>query len=378
MALGVALINVTGLASADVERAYVRARDVCEAAGDAEQLFVIEWGLWRVYNGRAEFSIARELAYRLLEQAEHVGDPSFLLQAHHAAWSTLNLMGETAAAREHVERGWSIYDPQAHGSHTFLFGGHDPGVCACSKAALLLWRLGHADQAQAWNVEGLALARKLSHPQILAHAFNWGAPVHQLRRDVVAVEAHVDAALALATAQALANYAAEARFLRGWVLAERGQLDEAVHTMRQALAARLVAGTRYLQPYFLGLLADAHRKTGEAEKALALLIDALDSAETSGEHWFDPELHRLKGELLLGMAKRGDAEACFRQAIVVAQAQSAKSWELRAASSLARLWRDQGRRREACDLLAPIYGWFTEGFDTADLKDARALLDGLA
>lgn len=376
--LGGALINVAGLASKEVEDAYIRARDLCERLGESTRQFTIEWGLWRVYNGRADYGRARALAFHLLERVAQSPESDLRLQAHHAAWSSLNFIGEASAAYRHVEAGLVLYDPDAHKGHALTYGGHDPGVCARNNAALVLLRLGFPDQAFRFGEEALALAQRLGHPQIMAHALNWSAPFHQLRRDPARAEAQSALALQIAEEQGFANYCAEQRLLAGWQLAERGRPEEAIGLMRQALAARLAIGTMYWHSYFLALLANAYWQAGQLDAATRVLDEALDWVERTGERWFESELNRLMGDLLLQSGKNADEpERHFRKALGVARAESARMWELRAATSLGRLMRDNGRRREARDVLAPVYGWFTEGFDTPDLQDARALLDEL-
>jgi predicted ATPase len=202
---------------------------------------------------------------------------------------------------------------------------------------------------------------------------------HQFRREVHATQEHAEATIVLATAQGFPLWVGVGSLLRGWILAQRGEAQEGIEQMHQGLRAHRGTGAELLRPYFLALLADVHGTLGEPEAGLTALAEALTLAETTGERWYEAELYRLKGELLLQQSSddQTEAESCFHRAIAVAQSQQAKSWELRAATSLARLWYQQGKRQGAHDLLAPVYNWFTEGFDTADLKDAKALLHEL-
>src|SRR5215467_6642067 len=219
------------------------------------------------------------------------------------------------------------------------------------------------------------------HPFSLGFALVFAAMIHQLRREVRAVQERAEAAMKLATEQGFAYVMAYGAVLRGWALAQQaGQAQEGIEQLQQSLKAFRATGAELHRSWFLTLLAEAHGTMGQSEAGLTVLTEALTQAETTGERWYEPELHRLKGALLLQQSSdnQAEAETCFHQAISIAQNQQAKSWELRAATSLSKLWQQQGKCQEAHDLLAPVYHWFTEGFDTLDLKDAKALLDELA
>jgi predicted ATPase len=213
----------------------------------------------------------------------------------------------------------------------------------------------------------------------LAHALAYAAMLHQYRREGQASQACAEAAIALAAEQGFAVYFAHGTVQQGWALAEQGQAEAGVAQLGSGLDAWGTTGAEVQRPYYLALLAEAYGKTGQAKEGLDVLAEALAGVAKTGEGWWEAELHRLTGELLLKYVRHGvlQAETCFQQAISVALSQQAKSLELRAATSLAKLWQSQGKRQDAYDLLAPVYGWFTEGFDTADLKDAKALLDAL-
>jgi predicted ATPase len=379
-ALGGALLHITGIASREVEGTYARTRELCRDVGDSRQLFLAEWGLCHVHLARAEHSRAKELADSLLVLAEREGDSGLLLQANHAAWSTHNALGESLAAKSAAERGWAIYDPAVHGTHAFIYGGHDPAVCSRNIGSWALWRLGYPEQAVAWQEAGLALARQQPpHPSMLAHTFTWAAFLHQFRRDSHKLREQADVAVSLAREQGIANNEAEASMLLGWLMAAEGEPDEGVRLIRNGITVRQSSGTLFHHSYFLGLLAEGHARAGQNAEALHLLSEALSFAESRSERWYEPELRRLRGECLLreGGMDAGDAATCFEEALRVARAQAAKSWELRSAVSLARFWAEQGKRQKGHDLLAPVYAWFTEGFDTADLREAKVLLDEL-
>jgi predicted ATPase len=226
----------------------------------------------------------------------------------------------------------------------------------------------------------VTLAQQIVHPFSLSHALNAAASFHQLRREVRCTQERAEATISLATAQGFSLWLAVGSLLRGWALAQQGQAQEGIAQIEQGLRAYRATGGETARPYYLALLAEAHGTIGEPEVGLTALTEALTLVDTTGERWYEAELYRLKGELLLQQSSDNhpEAETCFQQAIAIAQNQQAKSFELRAATSLSKLWHQQGKRQEAHDLLAPVYGWFTEGFDTADLQEAKALLDELA
>jgi predicted ATPase len=246
-------------------------------------------------------------------------------------------------------------------------------------AALTLWILGYPDPGLARSQEAVTLARQIAHPYSLAFALSFAAMFHQFRREGSAAQECAEASINLATEQGFPHWMAFGSMLRGWALAQQGQAKEGIAQITQGLMIYRTTGAELACPYWLALLAEAHGTLGESEVGLTVLAEALTLADTRGERWYAPELHRLKGALLLqqSLDNQVEAETCFHQALEIARTQQAKSFELRTATSLARLWQQQGKRQEAHDLLVPIYGWFTEGFDTADLQDAKTLLNEL-
>jgi TOMM system kinase/cyclase fusion protein len=385
-ALCPALAVTQGPAAPETEQAYTRAQELCGQVGETSQLFPVLWGFWRFYNNRGEPHRARTLGEQLLSLAHQTHDSALLLEAHHTLWATLVSSGELVAARAHLEQGISLYDASQHRSHAALYGGHDPGVCCFSHAAWTLWMLGYPDQALRSIHEGLTLARELAHPASLAIALRWMATLQQSRQEKQAAREGAEACAALAGEQGFAPESAQAMILRGWALVERGRGTEEIVQIHQGLAAYRATGSVLRQSYYLALLAEAYGKVGQVEEGLKVLDEALAGVHKTGEDVCKAELYRLKGELLqsrvtsreaeVSTSYSQEAEECFQQALAVAQRQQARSWELRAAMSLSRLWQ-QGKRQEAYDLLAPIYHWFTEGFDTADLQEAKALLEAL-
>jgi predicted ATPase len=377
-ALGVPLRATKGLGAPAVGQVYARARELCQQVEETPQLFPVLRGLWEFYELQGALQTTRALGEQLLTLAQRVHEVELLLVAHNVLGDTLVWLGEFADARAHLEQGMALYHPQQHRSHAFLYG-YDSGVHCRAFEALALWYLGYPDQALRRIHDALTLAPELSHPFSLALALVFAAWLHQLRREAQVVQERAAAVIALATDQGFPFWVAYGTILRGWALAEQGQSAEGMAQMRQGIAAWRVTGAELQRPYYLALLAEAHGKAGQANEGLRVLAEALTAVHTTGERQHEAELYRLKGELLLrqDVPDAQEAESCFCQAVDVARQQQAKSFELRAAMSLSRLWQPQGKRAEARQLLEPIYGWFTEGFDTADLQEAKTLLEEL-
>jgi predicted ATPase/DNA-binding SARP family transcriptional activator len=384
--LGNALMATKGYAAAEVERVFNRARELCwhAYAGETPHRFPVLYGLWVLHHVRAEHQMARELGQEWLRLAQHQPDAAPLLMAHRVLGVSLLHLGELASAREHLEQSIALYEPQQHRSLAFLYG-QDPGIASRILAAWTLWLLGYLDQTLKRSREALALAQELSHPFSLAFALIHAAVLHQLGREGQKAQERVESAIALCTKQGFPFLLAIGTILQDWALAEQGQEKARIAHMRQGLAAYQAIGAGLWRPYSLSLLAQAYQIAGQVKEGLTVLAEALALVEKSDERWWEAELYRLKGELLLkaegGRLKdeaEAEAEKCFWQAIEVARRQSAKSLELRAVLSLSRLWQKQGKKKEACQMLGEIYGWFTEGFDTADLKEAKVLLEELS
>jgi predicted ATPase/class 3 adenylate cyclase len=377
--LGPVLMAVKGFASLEAERAYARARELCQQLGETPQLFPVLCGLWRFYMVRAELQTTRELAEQLFSLAQRAQDPALLLEAHRLLGPTMFWLGELGPAREHLEQGMALYDPQRHRSHAFVYG-QDPGVACQSFAAWAICALGYPDQALQSIHKALTLAQELTHPFSAAYALQLAAVIHQLRREARAAQQRAEAVIALSTDQGFAYWLAFGTILRGWAITAQGGGAEGIAQVRQGLAAHRATGAGLHVPYFLSLLAEAYGEVGQPEEGLTALVEALAIVDNTGERHWEAELHRYKGEALLMKQKQkvGEAEECFQKALEIAHRQQAKSLELRAAMSLSRLWQRQGKREEAHQLLAEIFGWFTEGFNTGDLMEARILLEKLA
>jgi predicted ATPase len=378
IALGPVFMAIKGFAAPEVEQTYARARALCQHVGETPQLLPTLRGLSRFYGNRGPYATARELAEQLYRLAQHEATPTSLLAAHVALTPILFHQGEYVAARTHAEQGVALADLSGQRAVAFRYD-LAPAVTCLAVVALSLWCLGYPEQAVRRSQEALALAQKLAHPLSLAFTRHGAAWLHHCHREALAVQAQAETLLALATAQGFPAFVGYGMSWRGWALAMQDQSEVGLAQMHQGLAAILATGQELARPHWLVLLAEVAGHVGQVEEGLRLLAEALTAFEASGRGDELTEVYRLQGELLQRQPAPDapQAEACFQQALAVARRQQAKSWELRAAMSLARLWQQQGKRAEAHELLAPVYGWFTEGFDTADLKDAKALLQEL-
>jgi predicted ATPase len=379
IALGASLTATKGYAAPEVEQTYRYARQLCQHLEDPYQLFPVLRGLYGYYHVRAALQTAHGLGEQLLTLAQQVQDGGMLPAAHRALGATLHLLGAVAAAHTHYAQGIALYDLQQHRAYAFLYG-EDAGVVCGSHDAWALWHLGYPDQGLTRSQEAVTLARQVAHPFSLSFVLSFAATLHQFRREVRATQEYAEAAIRLATEQGFSFWMAFGSILRGWALARQGQAQKGIEQLHQGMMARRATGAELGRTYWLALLAEAHGTMGQPKAGLNALAEALTQAERTGERWYESELYRLKGALLLQQSSdhHAEAENCFHHALDIARTQQAKSFELRAATSLARLWQQQGNRQEARDLLAPVYNWFTEGFDTLDLQDAKALLDELA
>jgi len=378
ISLGMPLIATKGYAAPAVEQVYSKARALCQQVGEPTQLFPVLHGLWLFYFVRGELQTGQELGEQLLALAQRVQDRAFLLEAHRALGTTLLFLGELVPARAHLEEGLILYDSEQHRSLTFRYG-QDSKVTCLGYAVWALWLLDNPDQARARMHEMLTLAQELSHPFTLVFALNWAACVYRFRREWPLLHKRAEEVIALAREHGFTQPVATGTILRGGALTEQGQRQESIEQICQGLAAFRATGSEVGLPQYASLLIEAYRAVGQVEEAFRVLAEALMLVDKHREHFWEAELHRLKDQLLLQQAvsDAAQAEVCFHQALAIARQQQAKSLELRAGMSLARLWQHQGKCAEAHQLLAEIYAWFTEGFDTADLQEARALLDTL-
>ena len=374
LARGLSVFTTEGFQAPNAAHAYMRAFELAERRRDPHQLFMAAYGLWQSANGASRIPECRRLSNQLQQlTARNAGD-ELRLQAHHSAWATCLFSGEPAAAREHCEAGRRLYDPERHRLHHQLYGGHDPGMCARYFGAQAYWLLGYPDKALALGNEAFVLAERIAHPFSLALALQYNSMVHLDRGEPEVALQRLEAAEALAAEQRL-SFVVEPQLLRGAALAALGAFEEAVACLREGLAG---PGAARVRCFGLAKLAEALTGQGEHGAALAEVKDGLSTAEKTGHRQWEAELHRLEGVALSGLNQPDEGQHAVEQAMRIARSRQAKGYELRAAMSMARLWRDQGKRTEARNLLTPIYGWFTEGFDTLDLKRAKALLGELA
>jgi predicted ATPase/DNA-binding winged helix-turn-helix (wHTH) protein len=373
--LGPALIALGGYLAPGVEENYTQAGKLCEQLGETTQLFPVLWTLSRIRNWRGQLPAARQLAEQLLSLARREQDSLRLLEAHHTLWAILLDIGELASTKDNAEQGFMLYDRVRHGQLGSVYGGHDAGVCSRIHAAKAVWLLGYPDQALQIIEDALIMATELSHPYSLWLALMAAIWIHHQRGDRQAAQDRVENLRVLATEQAHRRWIRTATFLQGWLMVERGQWERGIAQMRQG-ESELVIEARQ-QTYYATLVAQACLKGGQTEQAHSVLTKELERVRDTGVRYYEAELHRIKGEVLLrrSASSRNEAETCFHTAIDLSHDQGAKSLELRAIMSLSDLWQKQGKKEKARQMLQDIYSWFTEGFDTADLKQAKQLLN---
>jgi DNA-binding winged helix-turn-helix (wHTH) protein/predicted ATPase len=395
LTLGQVLMVTLGQGTAAVEQAYARAQALCQQLGAPPQLAGVLSGLRMVYLARGELQQAHDLGDHLLRLGQRTADPAILLDAHYALGVTCFLQGEVVQARTHLEQSLTLCTAQPACFQSSV-GGIDWGMVALlGYTAWSLWVLGYPAQALQQSQAALTLAQESTHAYGLVSALSLAASVHWFRRETPLAHECTAAALSLARQQEFPLDAAWNTILQGWALVEQGHGEAGLVQMHQGLAAWRATQVEAQRPYLLALLAAAYGRVGQATAGLGALTEAVTLVAHTGERWWEAELYRLQGELSLQSAvqspeSRGstphaahcmphaeEAEAHFQQALAVARRQQAKSLELRAAVSLARLWQQQDKQDDARALLTEVYSWFTEGFDTADLQEARILLEAL-
>jgi class 3 adenylate cyclase/predicted ATPase len=399
LALGASLRASKGFAAPEVETVYARAQALCEQIGDLPQRFSALRGLWGIYLARGQSRLTREVAAQLLQLAEGAHEATLLAEAYHVMGMASYVFGEWTSARAYLEQGIALYDLQRRPSLAFL-SPYDPGVDCRAWVSDVLWDLGYPDQARQRSQEALSLTYELPDRFTLANALRHATRLHRLRGELPLTQQQADTLRTLGTEHGFPLFAAQGAILQGWTLAEQGQTEAGLAQIRQGLASLRDIGIESMRPSHLALLAEVYGKAGQREEGLTTLAEALAIIDKTGERRDEAELYRLQGELSLqsrhGKTRQStsaatsthhpppstpaavEAEACFLKAIESARKQQAKSLELRAVMSLSRLWQQQGKKAEARQLLAEIYGWFTEGFDTKDLQEAKALLDELS
>ena len=375
IALGNALIATSGYADPEVGKTFNRARVLCLQEDDSPQLAQILHGLARFHIVRTELQKTQEMAEEFLRSAKNQHDPVLLLSAHQLIGTTLWFMGNFAPAQEQFEQGISYYDPQQHRSYLRLTG-EDQGVVCLSYMARTSWMLGYPDRSLDLSSKALTLARKLSHPLSTVFALSYDASLNIYRKEPGKVQEQAKAAIAIATEQGFVFWTAFAGMFLGSALSAQGHREEGLTLISKSVTDWQATGAKLGGTLFLALLAEAYGKAENVEKGLDVVADTLALIQKNEERYGEAELYRNKGELLLMQGKdETEAENSFKQGIEISKHQRAKSLELRSTLSLIRLWQAQGKREDARRVLTEIYNWFTEGFDTADLKEARALLE---
>src|SRR5207237_2060624 len=367
---------VKGQAAPETGDAYARAQELWEHLGSSSKFLQVPYGHSRYHAVRGELDLARRLDEDLLDLSRRRNDSAGLVLGHMASGRTLMYAGKFASSRSHLETALTLHDPIILNSLVHQIGNY-PQVVAQASLAIVLFCLGFPDWAVVRSNTAIAEARRRSHPTALAVSLSDGTLLLSLVGDDAALDARADELIAVAAEQDFPLWGAQGTIYQGWVKVKNGDLAEGISLLRLGSNAYHATGAEAWTPYYAALLARTCEIAGKIEESLTLLGKALQIVKRTGERWFAAELNRYKGQLLLRQGHSEAAEELYRKSLSIAVEQEAKLWELRAAASLARLRRDQGHRGEARDLLAPVYGWFTEGFDTPDLKEAKALLDEL-
>jgi predicted ATPase len=375
-ALGAVLQAVKGFAAPETGQVYARARELWEQLGSPSEFLGVPYGQSVYHAVRGDVDLALRLAEDLLRLSRQRNDSSGLVLGYNCSGFSLMFAGRFASSRSHFEAGLALYDPFSHRSLAHHAGGH---LQAGSQAMLgfVLFCLSYPDQALAESNAAIAEARRLAHLPSLAVTLGWDTILLLLIGDKTVLGERVDQLVEIAAEQGFPYWRAYGTICREWIKVKNGDVTEGLSLVRGGCAAYRSTGAGMFMPHHIALFARACEIAGQIEEAWTLLDDASQIAERTGERWFAAELNRHKGHLLLRQGHSEAAEDLYRKALSIAEEQEAKLWELRAAASLARLRRDQGRHAEARDLLAPVYGWFTEGFDTPDLREAKALLGEL-
>ena len=378
LALGAPLWTLKGHAAPEVEQVYNQTLKLCQQVGDIPQRFSVLAGLWRFYLARAKLQKARELAEQCAIFAPQLHTPVFLLESHLMLGSTLFFLGELASGHEHLEQGIALYNPRQGYPRAFS-RATDPRVDCLCRSAWVLCLLGYPDQALTRSREALALAERLSHTHSLAFASFYAGVLHQFRRETQAVLEQAAVTIALSQEGGFGQWLAGGIVARDWARAEHKPTEDNIAQLCRSLAAWHATGVELGNSRLFAILAGVYTKVGQAEAGLSVVTEALALVHKNEEHYYDAELYRLQGELLLLQAipDEWEAENSLQLALDIAHHQRAKLLELRAAIHLSRLWQQQGKREQARQVLTEIYGWFTEGFQTPDLQEARALLDAL-
>ena len=375
LALGQASALGKGWTSPEADQAFSRARTLCEAIGDTSEVFPALWGVWASLDVTGRMLEARDVAEDFLARARRLGDTAALVEGNRIVGEMALRLGDPMRACVHLEEGLRHYDPAAHRSNIALYG-QDSGMTNLVYLGIARWLLGYPDQGLQKPRDGLALATQLAHPFSIAWAHYFEGLLQIQRRDWRLARRSADAFLAISVEHGFLFWQMQARLACGITDAFGGR-DESIALVRQLIADHCAVGAEVHLTFSMAMLAGACHEMGQIDSGLSVAEEGLALVEKNEERFWEADLHRVKGELLMAQGATAAGESCQERAIEIARHQQARSLELRAATSLARLWQSEGKRKEAYDLLAPVYNWFTEGFDTKDLKEAKALLDEL-
>jgi class 3 adenylate cyclase/predicted ATPase len=373
-----ALMSVHGWSGPEAGEAVERAADVARRLPSSAELAPSIANLWMFNQGRGRFDRAGEISADLFRIARDLDNPEILLQAHHCSWPTRLNRGMLAEAKKHIDAGLLLYDEERHAHHRYTYTGHDPGACALGTGAFVQWLLGYPSQTKRFELEALALARRLDHPPSMAQTLRHVCDVRAVRGDSVAALGTAAEFLGLSEEHGLPQARANALIFFGWALACTGESEEGLVRLEEGFELLRRSGNLGFLSRACCLMSESLLAAKRPAEGLEQMGRALDAAMETGERWFLPRIHRVRAALLLAHGAPDEAaEAALRQSLAAAQELGAKGPELQAAIELAQHWVKHGQQNEARDLLTPIYGWFTEGFDTPDLKKAKALLDEL-
>jgi class 3 adenylate cyclase/predicted ATPase len=376
LALGASMMTAQGASSTQTAKAYTRAHELCEHLDDPPQLLQVKWAMSMYHGLRAEWSKARKLQEELLRSAEEQRDEVALMNAHRTLGFTLYSLGELVEAQEHLKQAVRLYDTKRHGALAVVYG-QDPGVGNLLVLSWDLWALGYPDKAVATSEQAVELAGQLDHPHSQAYALFYAAVVRALRGEYERALERAEAAIRIADEYGFPIWIALSQIVKGEALAMQSDSAQGIEKIRQGLMDYQATGATMSVPTYLCALARALFTGGHFEEVLRVVEEGMMKVLQTGERRDEVELKRLKGEACIRLSREADGEASLQSAIGIAREQGARSLELRAATSLARLWFGQGKCTDARDLLDSVYNWFTEGFDSADLREAMALRDEL-
>ena len=377
---GPSRMALDGWDSPSATRLYEAARAVAERLGRPAELFRSVWGQWMGAHSNGQHVRAHALYQEIFGLLGRTTETEYVIQAHHAGGSQMVAEGAPRAALVHIDELLTNYRMDAHGNLALMYGAHDPGCCSLGMRALSLMMLGHIEQAEGASSRSLELSERLDHKPSVSHTHMFRAEFCIILNRAEAADAHLRESISIAKKYSLTGYIYAGEIMQGWVRVLQGEAEAGVQQAQGALEAlKGFPSRRFHLPIRIAIVGRAKAAAGDVGGALDYYDSALEAAASTGERWYEPELLRLRAEMLLALPESRPvaAEQGLTEAIALAQKQESKFWELRSATALAGLWAKQGRGAEASDILAPVYGWFTEGFDTLDLREAKALLDEL-